>query len=55
MSDYTRDGSPIPNELLYGRVGYLYALLWVNEKCKNNPGDNRLIPTTVISTVRKLK
>ncbi len=31
--------SDLPNELLYGRVGYLYSLLYVKSKCPDLGGD----------------
>lgn len=40
--------SSTPDELLYGRVGYLYCLLWINKKIHTKP-----IPKVVIENIVK--
>ncbi|XP_035705693.1 glutathione S-transferase LANCL1 isoform X2 [Folsomia candida] len=43
-----RDRTPIPNELLYGRAGYLYSLLFLNQQF---PQDPPLIPYALLSNL----
>lgn len=35
--------SDLPNELLYGRIGYLYALLFVNKYISPPPIEEKMI------------
>lgn len=44
MSSYvTREGSSAPDELLYGRAGYLFSLLYVNKNISPPPIEKTLI------------
>lgn len=36
-------GSDVPDELLYGRAGYLYALLYVNKEISSHAVDEDTI------------
>lgn len=41
--DAINPDSDLPSEYLYGRAGYLYALLFVNKYIQPEPADNGLI------------
>lgn len=47
-TDVLNPKSDLPNELLYGRVGYLYALLFINTHIEPAPVDDKLIREVIL-------
>lgn len=56
LSDYVlADNEYLPDELLYGRVGYLFCLLFVNKNITPSPFDDSLIKQVVQSILKSGK